>query len=75
MPEIKLIDFFTYFKGTPEQKEAVQLLQSAMPDSLLRDASAWVRQYRTQPEPPPAPAWPITKDQMGHIMGCSADSP
>ena len=74
MPEINLIDFFTYFKGTPEQKEAVQLLQSAMPDSLLRDASAWVRQYRTQPEPPPAPAWPITKDQMAHIMGCSADS-
>ena len=52
MPEINLIDFFTYFKGTPEQKEGVQLLQSAMPDSLLRDQSAWVQQYRKQPEDP-----------------------
>ena len=74
MPEINLIDFFTYFKGTVEQKEAVQLLQSAMPETLLRDASPWVRQYRKQPEPPPAPAWPITKEQMGHIMGCPAES-
>ena len=74
MPEINLVDFFTYFKGTPEQKEAVQMLQSAMPETLLRDASAWVRHYRTQPEPPPAPAWPITKDQMAHIMQCSVES-
>ena len=52
MPEINLIDFFTYFKGTPEQKEAVQLLQSAMPDSLLRQHSHWVECYRKQPETP-----------------------
>ena len=52
MPEINLINFFQYYKGTPEQKEAVQLLQSSMPESLLRDASAWVRQYRKKPEVP-----------------------
>ena len=74
MPEINLIDFFTYYKGTPEQKEAVQLLQSAMPDSLLRSASAWVRQYRTRPEPPPAPPWPVTKEQLGFIMQCSSET-
>ena len=28
MPEINLIDFFTYFKSEVQQKEAVQLLQS-----------------------------------------------
>ena len=52
MPEINLINFFQYYKGTPEQKEAVQLLQSSMPESLLRDASAWVKQYRKKPEVP-----------------------
>ena len=55
MPEINLVDFFTYFKGTPEQKEAVQLLQSSMPETLLRDKSAWVVKYREQPEIPPTP--------------------
>ena len=73
MPEINLIDFFTFFKGTPEQKEAVQLLQSSMPATLLRNQSAWVKQFREQPEPPPAPEWPITKEQMGFIMQCSSD--
>ena len=52
MPEINLVNFFRYYSGTVEQKEAVQLLQSSMPESLLRDASAWVRQYRKKPEVP-----------------------
>ena len=69
MPEIHLEDFFTYYKGTVEQKEAVQLLQSTMPDSLLKNSSAWVVKYREQP---PAPSWPITKEQMLYIM--QADS-
>ena len=51
MPEINLIDFFTYFKGEPHQKEAVQLLQSAMPDSLLRNKCSWVTKWRETPEP------------------------
>jgi predicted chitinase len=51
-PEINLIDFFQYFKGTVEQKEAVQLLQSAMPDTLLRNGSLWVVKYREQPPKP-----------------------
>lgn len=78
MPEINLINFFEYYKGTVEQKEAVQLLQSAMPDSLLRDASAWVRQYRKQPDPPAAP--PVeptvgicTPDLMSRLTGFAAD--
>ena len=74
MPEINLIDFFQYFKGTPEQKEAVQLLQSSMPATLLRNQSAWVKQFREQPEAPPAPEWPITKEQLSKIMNCSVDS-
>ena len=46
MPEINLQDFFQYYKGTVEQKEAVQMLQSAMPESLLKNQSAWVVKYR-----------------------------
>ncbi len=68
MPDINLIDFFKYYKGTIEQKEAVQLLQSAMPETLKRDKSAWVVKYR---EAPPAPEWPITKEDLAHIMQCS----
>ena len=74
MSRISLPDFFRYYTGTTEQKEAIVLLESAMPETLLRDNSAWVRKYREQPEPPPAPAWPITKAQMAAIMLCSEDS-
>jgi predicted chitinase len=74
MPEIRLVDFFQFFKGTAEQKEAVQLLQSSMPETLLRDKSAWVEQFRKKPPEPEAPAWPITKEQLGKIMQCSPDS-
>ena len=53
MPQENLVNFFKYFSETePQQLEAVQLLQSAMPDSLLRSDSAWIVRYR---ETPPAP--------------------
>ena len=55
MPEINLIDFFKYYKDEPQQAEGVQLLQSACPDSLLKNDSAWVVKYR---EAPPAPEVP-----------------
>ena len=53
MPQENLVNFFKYFSEEPQQLEAVQLLQSAMPDSLLRSDSAWIKKYR---ETPPAPA-------------------
>ena len=30
--------------------------------------------YRTQPEPPPAPPWPVSKEQLGFIMQCSSET-
>ena len=51
MPEINLIDFFTYYRDETHQKEAVQLLQSAMPDSLLKNKCSWVVKWRETPEP------------------------
>ena len=74
MAKISLPDFFKYFSGTPEQLEAVVLLEASMPSSLLLDSSAWVVKYREKPEPPPAPAWPITKEQLGYIMQCSSET-
>jgi GH24 family phage-related lysozyme (muramidase) len=71
MPEINLIDFFTYFKSEVQQKEAVQLLQSAMPDSLLRETSAWVVKFREQPEAPPSTVPPQCLDIIAEFEGFS----
>ena len=54
MPEINLIDFFTYYKGEPHQKESIQLLQATMPDSLLKNKASWVVKWRETPEVPPS---------------------
>ena len=70
---INLQDFFTYYTGTAEQKEAIAMLQQQMPHTLMQDDSAWVVQYRTQPEQPRY-EWPITKEQMGAIMCCSSEA-
>ena len=74
MPEITLNDFFKYYSDTVNQKEAVQLLQSSMPERLLKNDAAWVLKYRETEAPPIAPEWPITKDQLAKIMKCSATS-
>ena len=74
MPQENLEPFFRYYKGEPHQMEAVQMLQQAMPDVLLRTDSAWIKQFRSTPEPPPAPDWPITKEKMAKIMQCTVGS-
>ena len=51
MPEIHLNDFFTYYSGEPHQKEAIQLLQVAMPDSLLKNKCQWVQRFRQADDP------------------------
>ena len=50
MPEVNLLPFFEFYKGEPHEKEAIQLLQQAMPDSLLKNDSSWVAHYRTKPD-------------------------
>ena len=73
MPDIQLIDFFKHYKNTVEQQEAVQLLQSAMPETLKRDKSAWVIRYRQAP-PAPDPNSYLTPEMMGELTGYSPDS-
>ena len=39
MGKISFPDFWKYYKGTTEQKEAIVILESMMPTSLLQDDS------------------------------------
>ena len=75
MSKISLPDFFRFFDETnTNQLEAVVLLESLMPDSLLRDESVWVKKYREPLPKPLAPPWPLTKEQLGFIMQCSSET-
>ena len=53
MPEITLESFFRFYAQEPQQMEGIQLLQSSMPASLLKNDSAWVLKFREKPESPP----------------------
>ena len=74
MAKIDLLNFFRYFKDTPNQVAAIEMLAEVLPESLARDRSPWVLKYREAEPEPEAPAWPITKAQMAAIMLCSEDS-
>ena len=52
MSKISFPDFWKFYKGTPNQKEAIVLLESQLPISLLADEAAWVQLYR-KPEDKP----------------------
>lgn len=50
---VKLRDFFAHYKGEPHQLAAVELLQSAMPQSLLQADTPWVETFRAAPKAKP----------------------
>ena len=50
MPEINLVDVATYYEGLPHQKEALQLLQQSIPDSLLQKSAGWYQKWSETPE-------------------------
>ena len=53
MSKISLSDFFKFFdNNNVNQREAIVLLESMMPKTLLTDGSAWVLKFR-EPEPVP----------------------
>ena len=56
--------------------EAVQMLQDAMPESLLQPDSAWVVKFREKPPVPPAPEVKgiATPDLMHRLTGYPASS-
>tara|TARA_S200002703_G_scaffold94615_1_gene81651 strand:- start:208 stop:834 length:627 start_codon:yes stop_codon:yes gene_type:complete len=57
-------NFFRYFKGQPQQLEAVEILWKAMPVSLLEEDTAWIEKYR---EAPPANSSGIPQDAINLI--------
>ena len=74
MGKISLSDFFRYYKhGNVNQMEAVCLLESQLPVSLLQDDSSWVTKYR-ESEPAPDPSNYFTPEMMGELTGYSPDS-
>ena len=70
MAKISFPDFWKYYKGTPEQKEAIVLLESMMPSSLLQDESSWVVKYREKPES----VGVATPDLMHRLTGHAANT-
>lgn len=67
MNKIKLRDFFRHFQDEPHQAAAIDLLQSQMPDSLLKSDSDWVVTYRATPKPKPA----VTENTWTGVMECA----
>lgn len=45
-------NFFEYWKGQPQQSDAVALLYEAMPASLLEEDASWIQKYRETPPKP-----------------------
>ena len=74
MSKISLQDFFKYYNGTVEQQEAVVLLESAMPTTLLQDNSVWVLKYRETPAAPPAAEGICTPQLMQALTGHGANT-
>jgi GH24 family phage-related lysozyme (muramidase) len=52
MGKIRLVDFFRYYKDTPNQQAAVEILEEMAPVTLMVDNSTWVLKFR-EPEPVP----------------------
>ena len=72
MPEIQLESFFRFYAQEPQQMEGIQLLQQAMPDSLLKNESAWVKAYRAKP---PEPEAPLNSNPLSVPYDCQLDNP
>lgn len=79
----KWLDFWEYFEGKGGQIAGVELLYDhiklASPTLLARNAE-WMETYRDSPpapkpeQPKEPPRWPLSKEQLGQIMLCSAGS-
>ena len=72
-------NFFKYYNGEEHQIKAVELLYDELDCDCcehLDSRDEWIKTYRQQApvEPKPPGKWPITKSQMGEIMGCPASS-
>ena len=71
-------NFFKYYKGEEHQMRGVDELYRSL-DLATKDNSAeWIQLYRNGPKETEKSSekfqWPISKEQMATIMGCTAAS-
>lgn len=69
-------NFFKYYNEEEHQIRAIEQLyadlESSIGEAYLDEEAEWILKYRNKaekPEPTPEKKWPITKEQMGRIMG------
>ena len=70
MPEINLLNVVKYYKGEPQQMEAIQLLQKSMPATLLKNDAAWHVKWGEKP-PKPEGGY-FTPEMFEALTGCAA---
>jgi predicted chitinase len=62
--------FWTNFKNQPQQLAGIEELRQAICQAdpgLLTESASWVQNFHKEQ---PRPAWPISKEQLGRVMGC-----
>ena len=71
-------NFFKYYKGEEHQMRAVDELYRNLDLASKDNEAEWIQMYRNGPKEAEKPSenfqWPITKEQMATIMGCSTAS-
>ena len=71
-------NFFKYYKGEEHQMYAVDELYAGLSSDLKDSDAGWITAYRKTPKEgqnlPEKNPWPISKQQMAKIMGCSVGS-
>ena len=67
MTTIKLRDFFRHYENEPHQAAAIDLLQSQMPESLLKSDADWVVTYRATPKPKPV----VVEASWSSVVDCA----
>ena len=71
---ISLNDAFFYYRGTAEQRKAVEMLAEAIGPEMLDDSQPWVQQYRQKPPEPERVPGIINPELMHKLTGYSAAS-
>ena len=69
-------NFFKYYKGEEHQQRAIEMLYDDLSSNDLQNTAPWIQQYRNQSQKTSSAKtdWPISKEDMAEIMGCSTSS-
>jgi predicted chitinase len=73
MANLRLKDFFTFYKGLPHQLAAIQQLQEAIPAELLDRKAAWYETWKAGGKTD-TKNWLIKREELAQITGFPARS-